>query len=76
MVQTTYPSEARTVAVAEVLNDGRPDFAANSFNRPAPTYEQALAGYCSAPEQAASFAAWKARGYAGNAPCLLRGTAS
>jgi hypothetical protein len=28
MVQTTYPSEAKTVAVVEVLNDGRPDFAA------------------------------------------------
>ena len=43
MVQTTYPSEAKTVAVVEVLNDGRPDFAANPFNGPAPTYEQALA---------------------------------
>ena len=73
MVQTTYPSEARTVAVVEVLNDGRPDFAANPFNGPAPTYEQALAGYCSAPEQAANFAAWRTRGFTGNAPCLLRG---
>ena len=73
MVQTTYPSEARTVAVVEVLNDGRPDFGANPFNGPAPTYEQALAGYCSAPEQAANFAAWRTRGFTGNAPCLLRG---
>ena len=73
MVQTTYPSEARTVAVVEVLNDGRPDFAANPFNGPAPTYDQALAGYCAAPEQAANFAAWRARGFTGNAPCLLRG---
>jgi hypothetical protein len=73
MVQTTYPSEARTVAVVEVLNDGRPDFGANPFNGPAPTYDQALAGYCSAPEQAANFAAWRTRGFTGNAPCLLRG---
>jgi carboxypeptidase family protein len=73
MVQTTYPSEAKTVAVVEVLNDGRPDFAANPFNGPAPTYEQALQRYCAAPEQAASFAAWRARGFTGNAPCLLRG---
>ena len=43
MVQTTYPSEAKTVAVVEVANDGRPDFAANPFNGPAPTFEQALA---------------------------------
>ena len=73
MVQTTYPSEARTVAVVEMLNDGRPDFAANPFNGPAPTYEQALQRYCAAPEQAANFAAWRARGFTGNAPCLLRG---
>ena len=73
MVQTTYPSEAKTVAVVEVLNDGRPDFAANPFNGPAPTYEQALQRYCAAPEQAANFAAWRARGFTGNAPCLLRG---
>ena len=53
------PSEAKTVAVVEVLNDGRPDFAANPFNGPAPTYEQALQRYCAAPEQAANFAAWK-----------------
>jgi carboxypeptidase family protein/TonB-dependent receptor-like protein len=73
MVQTTYPSEAKTVAVVEVLNDGRPDFAANPFNGPAPTYEQALQRYCAAPEQAANFAAWSARGFTGTAPCLLRG---
>jgi hypothetical protein len=44
MVQTTYPSEAKTVAVVEVLNDGRADFAANPFNGPAPSYEDALEG--------------------------------
>ena len=30
----------------EILNDGRPDFAANPFNGPAPTYEQARAQTC------------------------------
>ena len=29
-----------------VLNDGRPDFAVNPFNGPAPTYEQVLATAC------------------------------
>jgi hypothetical protein len=29
-----------------VFNDGRPDFAANPFNGPAPTYEQAIANVC------------------------------
>jgi hypothetical protein len=33
-------------AVAERLNDGRPDFAANWFNGPAPTFEQVLATAC------------------------------
>jgi hypothetical protein len=73
MVQTTYPSEAKTVAVVEVLNDGRPDFATNPLNGPTPTYDEAIRRYCSSPEQAGAFATWKASGYAGNAPCLLRG---
>ena len=33
-------------AVAERLNDGRPDFAANPFNGPVPSFEQVLAGAC------------------------------
>ena len=32
--------------VAPVFNDGRPDFAANPFNGPVPSYEQALASTC------------------------------
>jgi len=71
MLSRTYPGESKTVALVEVTNDGRPDFAANPFNGPPPTFEQAKATACSAPEQAANFAAWKARNYAGNAPCLL-----
>jgi Carboxypeptidase regulatory-like domain len=33
-------------ALAELRNDGRPDFAANPFNGPVPTYEQILANAC------------------------------
>ena len=68
-----YALEPATVAILEVANDGRPDFAVNPFNGPAPTFEQALTRFCSAPEQAANFAAWRARNFAGAAPCVLRG---
>jgi hypothetical protein len=68
-----YALEPATIAVLEVANDGRPDFAANPFNGPAPTFEQAVTRFCSAPEQAANFAAWRARNFAGAAPCVLRG---
>ena len=68
-----YALEPATVAILEVTNDGRPDFALNPFNGPAPTFDQALTRFCSAPEQAANFAAWRARGFAGAAPCVLRG---
>ncbi|MSO82908.1 MAG: TonB-dependent receptor [Acidobacteria bacterium] len=68
-----YALEPATIAVLEVANDGRPDFAVNPFNGPAPTFEQALTRFCSAPEQAANFAAWRARNFAGAAPCVLRG---
>jgi hypothetical protein len=71
MLSRTYPGESKTVALVEVANDGRPDFAANPFNGPSPTFEQAKATTCSAPEQAANLAAWKARNYSGAAPCLL-----
>ena len=68
-----YALEPATVAILEVANDGRPDFAVNPFNGPAPTFEQALTRFCSAPEQAANFAAWRARSFTGTAPCVLRG---
>ncbi len=68
-----YALEPATIAILEVANDGRPDFATNPFNGPAPTFEQALTRFCSAPEQAANFAAWSARNFAGAAPCVLRG---
>jgi hypothetical protein len=68
-----YALEPATIAVLEVANDGRPDFAANPFNGPAPSWEQAQTLFCSAAEQAANFAAWRARNFAGAAPCTLRG---
>ncbi|MSO30241.1 MAG: TonB-dependent receptor [Acidobacteria bacterium] len=68
-----YALEPATIAILEVANDGRPDFAVNPFNGPAPTFEQALTRFCSAPEQAANFAGWRARNFAGAAPCVLRG---
>ena len=68
-----YALEPATIAVLEVANDGRPDFAANPFNGPPPTFDQALTRFCSAPEQAANFAAWRARNFTGAAPCVLRG---
>jgi len=68
-----YAYEPATIAVLEVANDGRPDFGSNPFNGPAPTFEQAVTRFCSAPEQAANFAAWRARNFAGAAPCVLRG---
>ena len=39
----------------QVLNDGRPDFAANPFNGPTPTFEQALARACSTANVAGCF---------------------
>ena len=41
---------------AEIFNDGRPDFAANPFNGPAPTYEQLKAGQGGALLALSSFA--------------------
>ena len=71
MLSRTYPGESKTVALVEVANDGRADFAANPFNGRSPTFEQAKATACSAPEQAANLAAWRARNYTGTVPCLL-----
>ena len=51
-----------------ILNDGRADFMSNPFNGPVPSYEEALSRLCIAPEQAANFAAWRARGFSGAAP--------
>jgi hypothetical protein len=68
-----YALEPATIAVLEARNDGRPDFAANPFNGPPPSFEAALTEFCAAPEQAVNFAAWRASGFRGTAPCLLRG---
>jgi hypothetical protein len=55
-----WPMSPLTIAVIQVNNDGRPDFAANPFNGPLPSYAQALTHFC----------------YVNNAPgCLLRSAA-
>ena len=41
-----WPLSPLTIAVIRVNNDGRPDFAANPFNGPLPTYDQALQRFC------------------------------
>jgi len=41
-----WPQSPLTIAVIRVNNDGRPDFAANPFNGPLPTYHQALQRFC------------------------------
>ena len=52
-----WPMSPLTIAIIRVNNDGRADFAANPFNGPLPTYEQALQRFC----------------YVNNVPgCLLR----
>jgi hypothetical protein len=55
-----WPMSPLTIAVIQVNNNGRPDFAANPFNGPLPSYAQALTHFC----------------YVNNAPgCLLRSAA-
>ena len=41
-----WPMSPMSIAVIQVNNDGRPDFAANPFNGPLPTYDQALQRFC------------------------------
>ncbi len=66
----THSTRSNTTVFIAVDNDGRPDFAANPFNGPAPTYRQALERVCDV--NTALFNSWKARNYAGTAPCLFR----
>ncbi len=71
-----WPMSPLTIAIIAVDNvPSRADFAANPFNGPLPTYEQALARFCNAgggrPDNPA-YTAWAASGFTGPAPCLLR----
>jgi Carboxypeptidase regulatory-like domain/TonB dependent receptor-like, beta-barrel len=71
-VDAFWPKYNTQIARIQVTNDGRANFAADPLNgQPLPTFEQSLKLFCDAPEQAATFAAWAARGYSGAAPCLL-----
>jgi len=67
-----YALEHQSVVTVEVANDGRRDFAANPFNGPKPTWEEANARFCHTPAQAANFAAWRANNYRGSPNCLLQ----
>src|SRR5207237_8276592 len=71
-----WPMGPLTIAVSAVDNvPSRANFAADPFNGPLPTYDQALARFCNAgggrPDNPA-YTAWAASGFAGAAPCLLR----
>ena len=66
----THSTRANTTVFLAVDNDGRPDFVTNPFNGPAPTYAQALQRVCDVNR--AAFDSWRARNYAGTAPCLFR----
>lgn len=41
-----WPLSPLTIAVIDIPNNGRPDFAANPFNGPTPTYAQAQQRFC------------------------------
>jgi hypothetical protein len=71
-VDAFWPYYNAQIARIQFNNDGRADFAANPLNgQPLPTLAQAQNLFCHSTAQAANFAAWKARNYAGAAPCLL-----
>src|SRR5258705_8733486 len=71
-VDSFWPKYNTQLSRIQVNNDGRADFAANPLNgQPLPTYEQAQSQFCHSSAQAANFAAWQARNFAGAAPCLL-----
>jgi len=71
-VDAFWPKYNTQIARIQITNDGRPNFAADPLNgKPLPTFAEALKLFCDAPEQAANFAAWAAKGYSGTAPCLF-----
>ena len=68
--QVTWPRAPLTIAVIDIANDGRADFAANPFNGPLPTFAQAQQRFCDV--NTAAFETWRSAGFRGAAPCLLR----
>jgi hypothetical protein len=69
-IDAFWPYYNAQLLTLQIANDGRPDFASNPFNGPAPSFAQAQNLLCSSPAQASNFAAWQSRGFAGAAPCL------
>jgi hypothetical protein len=71
-IDAFWPYYNAQLARPQYLYDGRADFATNPLNgQPLPTFEQAQVLFCNSPQQAANFAAWQSRNFAGAAPCLL-----
>jgi hypothetical protein len=71
-IDAFWPYYNAQLARPQFFPDGRADFAANPLNgAPLPTFDQAQSLFCNSPQQAANFAAWQARNFAGTAPCLL-----
>jgi carboxypeptidase family protein/TonB-dependent receptor-like protein len=71
-VDAFWPKYNTQLARLQFSNDGRATFAADPLaGATLPTYAEAQKLMCTAPEQAANFAGWQARGFAGTAPCIL-----
>ncbi len=71
-IDAFWPKYNTQLLRLQYTNDGRANFAADPLNgAPLPSYAQAQALLCNNPSQAANFAAWQARGFAGAAPCIL-----
>ena len=71
-VDAFWPKYNTQLLRLQYTNDGRANFAADPLNGATlPTYAEAQSQLCTAPQQAANFAAWQSRGFAGTAPCIL-----
>ena len=71
-VDAFWPYYNAQLARPQYFYDGRADFATNPLNgQPLPTFDQAQSLFCNSSAQAAAFASWRDRNYAGAAPCLL-----
>ena len=71
-VDAFWPKYNTQLLRLQYTNDGRANFAADPLNGATlPTYAEAQPQLCNAPQQAANFAAWQSRGFAGTAPCIL-----
>jgi outer membrane receptor protein involved in Fe transport len=71
-VDAFWPKYNTQLLRLQYVNDGRANFAADPLSGASlPTYAEAQTQLCNSPQQAANFAAWQSRGFAGTAPCIL-----